>query len=268
MKKHGLIHIFANNTEISQQTRSHLTMRLTGAGYTVTDSFSSDTELIICIGGDGTFLEAVHTLGFPSCPIIGVNTGHLGFFQEISPENMDRFISDYEKGEYSIQTLNTVLATVTDRRGTQSSHLGLNEIVIKGRHSYSVHLYISIDGVPIEKFSGDGILVATSAGSTAYNYSLGGSIADPRLKLLQVTPMAPMNTTAYRSFTSSILLPADLSLGVVPEHEENCIFITNDGIETGYTDVRDIKVEVSDTSVNLLRFKNYDFWNKVKTKFL
>ena len=104
---------------------------------------------------------------------------------------MDRFISDYEKGEYSIQTLNTVLATVTDRRGTQSSHLGLNEIVIKGRHSYSVHLYISIDGVPIEKFSGDGILVATSAGSTAYNYSLGGSIADPRLKLLQVTPRLP-----------------------------------------------------------------------------
>ena len=68
-------------------------------------------------------------------------------------------------------------------------------------------------GVSIEKFSGDGILVATSAGSTAYNYSLGGSIVDPRLKLLQVTPIAPMNTTAYRSFTSSILLPSDLTIG-------------------------------------------------------
>ena len=268
MKKTGSINIFTNHTEISEKTRAHLAGKLTDAGYKVTDSFSHETELIICVGGDGTFLEAVHTLDFPQCPIIGVNTGHLGFFQEISPESMDSFISDYGKGEYSIQTLNTVLATVTDRHGRQSRHLGLNEIVIKGRHSYSVHLYISIDGVPIEKFSGDGILVATSAGSTAYNYSLGGSIADPRLKLLQVTPMAPMNTTAYRSFTSSILLPADLSLGVVPEHQENCIFITNDGIETGYTDVKDIKVEVSDTSVRLLRFKNYDFWNKEKTKFL
>ena len=77
-----------------------------------------------------------------------------------------------------------------------------------------------------------------------------------------------MNTIAYRAFTSSVLLPAELSLGIVPEQTENTIFITNDGIETGYTDVGEIRVEASDTVVNLLRFKDYDFWNKVKTKFL
>ena len=88
---------------------------------------------------------------------------------------------------------------------------------IKGSDSYSIHLNISIGGSFIERFSGDGLLIATPAGSTAYNYSLGGSIVDPRLKILQVTPIAPMNTTAYRSFTSSILLPSDLSLGVVPD---------------------------------------------------
>ena len=131
-----------------------------------------------------------------------------------------------------------------------------------------VHLYICIDGVSIEKFSGDGILVATSAGSTAYNYSLGGSIVDPRLKLLQVTPIAPMNTTAYRSFTSSILLPADLTIGIVPEEEENKIFIMNDGIETGYSQVSEIHITASDKTVQLLRFKDYDFWDKIKTKFL
>lgn len=123
--------------------------------------------------------------------------------------------------------------------------------------------------MPIEKFSGDGILIATPAGSTAYNYSLGGSIVDPRLKLLQVTPIAPMNTTAYRSFTSSLLLPAELSLGVVPEKQyENRIAVINDGIETIYTDVTDINVRMSDKSVHLIRLKDYDFWNKVKTKFL
>ena len=110
--------------------------------------------------------------------------------------------------------------------------------------------------------------MATSAGSTAYNYSLGGSIVDPRLQLLQVTPLAPMNTTAYRSFTSSILLPDDLCLGVVPEKPENRIYITNDGIETCYSDVKSIEVSASDKHVNLIRFNNYDFWNKVKDKFL
>ena len=78
-----------------------------------------------------------------------------------------------------------------------------------------------------------------------------------------------MNTTAYRSFTSSILLPSELSLGVVPESSKsNRIFLMNDGIEHEYTDVKEIKVEFSDTIINLLRFESYDFWDKVKTKFL
>ena len=267
MKK-KLINIFTNETEKSVETCAELTVKLRDKGYDVTEKYSQDTALIICIGGDGAFLKAVHSCSFPSCPIIGITTGHLGFFQEISPDNLDRFIDDYENGEYSIQKLNTVLATIKTNNGHEYRHEGLNEIVIKGRQSYSIHLFISIDGMPIEKFSGDGILVATSAGSTAYNYSLGGSIVDPRLNALQVTPIAPMNTIAYRAFTSSILLPAELSLEVVPEKKENMIFIASDGIETGYSNVSEIKVEASDTVVNLLRFKDYDFWNKVKTKFL
>jgi len=268
MKK-KLVNIFTNNTNISLDTKTELTKKLIDKGYAVTGEFSKDAELIICIGGDGALLKTIHSCDFPECPVIGVNTGHLGFFQEVRPEDLDRFISDYENNQYSIQELNTVMATITTKDGHEYNHVGLNEIVIQGRPSYTVHLYISIDDMPIEKFSGDGILIATPAGSTAYNYSLGGSIVDPRIKLLQVTPIAPMNTTAYRSFTSSLLLPAELSLGVVPEKQyENRMAIINDGIETIYTDVTDIKVKMSDTSVKLLRLKDYDFWNIVKTKFL
>lgn len=268
MKK-KLINIFTNNTNISLDTRTELTKKLTDRGYAVTGEFSDDAELIICIGGDGALLKTIHSCNFPKCPVIGVNTGHLGFFQEVRPEDLDRFVSDYEQKQYSIQELSTVMATITTKDGHKYNHIGLNEIVIQGRPSYTVHLYISIDDIPIEKFSGDGILIATPAGSTAYNYSLGGSIVDPRLRLLQVTPIAPMNTTAYRSFTSSLMLPAELSLGVVPEKQhENRMAIINDGIETIYTDVTDINVRMSDTSVHLLRLKDYDFWNKVKTKFL
>lgn len=268
MKK-KLINIFTNNTNISLDTKSELTKKLIERGYAVTAEYSSDAELIICIGGDGALLKSIHSCNFPECPVIGINTGHLGFFQEVRPENLDGFIDNYRNGQYTIQELSTVKATVTTNDGHEYNHIGLNEIVIQGRPSYTVHLHISIDDMPIEKFSGDGILIATPAGSTAYNYSLGGSIVDPRLKLLQVTPIAPMNTTAYRSFTSSLLLPAELSLGVVPEKQyENRIAVINDGIETIYTDVTDINVRMSDKSVHLIRLKDYDFWNKVKTKFL
>lgn len=115
----------------------------------------------------------------------------------------------------------------------------------------------------------DGLLVATSSGSTAYNYSLGGSIVDPRIKLLQVTPIAPMNTTAYRSFTSSILLPWDLALEIKPEYiKSDKTHIIADGFETAVTKADKITIKVSSSIVNLVRFSHYDFWEKVKGKFL
>ncbi|MEG0829218.1 MAG: NAD(+)/NADH kinase [Anaerovoracaceae bacterium] len=263
------INLFTNGTAISKETQNVLTEKLKASGFSVDEQYSEDCELLVCIGGDGTLLEAVHTYDFPNIPLVGINTGHLGFFQEVSPDNLDTFIEGYNYGKYTLQPLNTVKATVTTQSGKKQIHRGLNEIVIKGKSSYSVHLNISIGASPIERFSGDGIVVATSAGSTAYNYSLGGSIVDPRLKLLQVTPMAPMNTTAYRSFTSSMLLPSDLSLDVIPEYpKDNHLFILNDGIETDYVNVSSIKVEFSEKVVNLLRFESYDFWDKVKSKFL
>lgn len=262
------VFIYANDTEMSAKIEKLLRKKLVKSGLRVYEQLEADTALIICIGGDGTLLRCLRSCDFPTIPVVGINTGHLGFFQELSPDDLDHFISDYENGQYTIQHLSTVAAEVTTKDGRTNRHIGLNEIVIKGRQSYAVHLHICIDGVSIEKFSGDGILVATSAGSTAYNYSLGGSIVDPRLKLLQVTPIAPMNTTAYRSFTSSILLPSDLTIGIVPEEEENKIFIMNDGIETGYSQVSGISITASDKTVQLLRFKDYDFWDKIKTKFL
>ena len=262
------ISVFQNGNELSEQTYRILKDSLTRRGYAVIDDYSDSTELIVCIGGDGALLKAIHACDFPSCLIAGINTGHLGFFQDVLPENIEDFLDQYESGEYDIQKLNTVRGIVTDEKGVEHTLVGLNEITIMGSRSSSIHLDISIGDCPIERFSGDGLIVASSAGSTAYNYSMGGAIADPRLKLLQVTPVAPMNTTAYRSFTSSILLPSELSLGVLPEKDENLIYVINDGIENEYRNFRSIEVSVSDTSVRLLRLKGYDFWSKVKDKFL
>ena len=262
------VKIYSNDTQLSIETEKILSQKLKDAGFTIAEEFTDECELLICVGGDGAFLEAVHMYRFPDIPIIGISTVHLGFFQEIPADQLDLFISHYLEKKYQIQTLNTVEAYVTLPHQTIVLN-GLNEIVIKGRNTYAIHLSISIGGKFIERCSGDGILVATPAGSTAYNYSLGGSIVDPRIKLLQVTPIAPMNTTSYRSFTSSILLPSDLQLGVVPEEmRDPTIFIINDGIQHRYNNVRNIEIKFSDKTLKLLRFENYYFWDKVKSKFL
>lgn len=265
--KNRIVSVFSNLTEKSIETKSWLIEKFAKAGFTVKDKFDSDSELIVCIGGDGAFIQALHECDFPETPFLGINTGHLGFFQEYAPENVDLCIENYLNNRYRIQPLTTVGAEITHSEGRHILR-ALNEVVIRTANFYTVHLSISIGGSFIEKFSGDGICVASPAGSTAYNYSLGGAIVDPRLKVLQVTPIAPMNTTAYRSFTSSILLPSDLYLGVVPEESYEEIKIITDSIENKFMKVEDIKIKLSDKVVNLVRFESYDFWDKVKTKFL
>lgn len=265
-----IINVFANNTELSQVTKKLLKQKLEKSDFFVPPEYDPNAELIICVGGDGSFLEALHKYDFPAIPFIGVNTGHLGFFQEVQPDGLDEFIFKYKQGKYETQHLKTVKAEVTSAQGKQE-FMGLNEIFVKGVKSRPVHLNLSIGGSFIERFSGDGILVSTPAGSTAYNYSLGGCIVDPRLSLLQVTPIAPMNTTAYRSFTSSLILPPDLSIRVNPEYSENRgkgLLIVTDGMEHLLKDAEEITFEFSNAIIKLLRFENYEFWTKVKSKFI
>ncbi len=261
--------VLSNDTEQSVEARRDLVGILRAEGLLTQDVPAEDTDIIVTIGGDGATLDAIHKYDFPDVPVVGVNTGHLGFFQEIHPEELESFIKDLKSGHYSTQELTTVEAEITDSRGKVTKLTGLNEVVIRGADTGSSHFDISIGGSIIERFSGDGILIATSAGSTAYNYSLGGSIVDPGLKLLQVTPIAPMNTTAYRSFTSSILLPGDVEIGIVPEYTKKEItYIIIDGFENEFREVKRIKAALSDRTLKIIRFEGYDFWSKVKSKFL
>jgi NAD+ kinase len=263
-----VINVFANENAISRETRRILKHKLEKSGFVVPRDYDADAELIICVGGDGSFLHTLHKYDFPNIPFIGINTGHLGFFQELYPDQMDEFIFKYKKGSYAIQEFKTIganISTVNEKTYVR----GLNEIVIRGDKSITAHLNISIEDSFVERFSGDGILVATPAGSTAYNYALGGSIVDPRLSLLQITPIAPMNTTAYRSFMSSVIVPPDLTVNIYPEYtSDNSILIIVDGLEYRFQEITDISINFSETTVKLLRFENYDFWNKVKSKFL
>ncbi len=266
--KNKKILVYSNGTPVSDETAELLMQKLTSSGYFPVTEFNGDEELIVCIGGDGGFLEAIHKFNFPHIPFIGINTGHLGFFQEIMPEQLDEFIFNYGQGKYILQPMSTVKGKILERNGKITKIKGLNDIVIRSADANTIHLNISIGGSFIERFSGDGIVVSTAAGSTAYNYSLGGAIVDPRLKMLQVTPIAPMNTTAYRAFTSSIMLPSKLPLTVVPDAELKLTKVAVDGRQTLLDDIERIDIGFSNTYVNLLRFESYDFWNKVKTKFL
>lgn len=265
MKK---IFIYANDTEMSKTIERELRMKLFKSGLLVYDEFSDETELIVCIGGDGTMLSLMQDLDFPSTPVVGINTGHLGFFQEVRPDKIDDFIFSYTTNDYYLQPFSAVKSVVVTSEG-EFSHTALNDIAVKGAPTCPVHLNLSINDSFIERFSGDGLCIATTAGSTAYNYSLGGSLVDPRLNILQIAPIAPINSTAYRSFTSSILLPADDSLTIMPcTPRDNTLSIIYDGRMQVYENVQKINLELSEKVVNMVRFNDIHFWDKAKSKFL
>jgi len=260
------ISIFSKSDSRSTRTKKRLAEILKQNGFSVKDDSQNPGDLIVCIGGDGTFLKTIHHFDFPCTPVIGINTGHLGFFQEISPEELDQFVQLYKAGRYNIQPYKGIQGKIF-AEGRQHDIQGMNEIVIRGERS--IHLNVSIGNSFIQKFSGDGILLCTPAGSTAYNYSLGGSIVDPSLDVLQITPIAPMNTSAYRSFTSSVIVPEGKLITVEPEKgSSKAVLVITDGRTSKYKAIDKIQVKLSDKTVHLLRLENYDFWDKVKVKLL
>ena len=199
--------IFNNNKELSVETAARIRKILTDRDYGIIDTYTNGLDLLVCIGGDGTFLSFVHKCRFPSAPILGINTGHLGFFQEVSPEDMEKAIDEIIAGDYKVQDIKPVQARIVTARN-EFMRIGLNEILVRGQFSHVSQFSVNIDETKVQDFSGDGILISTPVGSTAYNYSLDGALVSPNLDVLQLTPVAPMNTNAYRCFHSSILLPA------------------------------------------------------------
>lgn len=266
--KSKIINVISNYNLSSQKTSNLLIEKLKSKGFIIPTKYDDNAELNICVGGDGAFLRAVHKYKFTGIPFVGINTGHLGFFQEILPENIDTFIDKYINNNYIMEKILLVKANVCTK--TSCFELfGVNEIVIKGIQSKVVHLEIFIDGNHLEKFCGDGIIISTPVGSTAYNFSSGGSIVYPSLKTLQITPLSPISSRAYRSLPNSAIVPGDITITIKPEYRyENSILIIVDGFEYRYDNITEVNFTVPEKTISKLNFDKNMYWNNLKSKFL
>lgn len=266
--KNKTINIISNKNYKSKRTSKLLSQKLKDKGFIIPEKYSNNAELNICVGGDGAFLRAVHKNRFPKIPFVGINTGNLGFFQEILPENIDDFIEKYINKEYFMEEIFLVEGEIKTKNKTYLI-TGINEIVIKHIKSKVIHLEIFIDDNHLEKFSGDGVIISTPAGSTAYNFSSGGSIVYPSLKTLQLTPVSPISSKAYRSLPNSTIVPGDIIISIKPEFRyTNSTVIINDGMDLKYNNVQSINLKISNKILYKLNFHKDMYWNNLKSKFL
>ena len=266
--KKRIINIISNRNYESRRIKEKVKEKFRGKGFIATEEYDKNAELNVCIGGDGAFLRAVHRNKFSQIPFVGINTGHLGFFQEISTNMVDSFIQDYVNGDFVNEKLCLVQADIVTKR--KSYRLtAVNEIVVKGVRSKVIHLDIFIDNNHLQKFCGDGVIISTPSGSTAYNFSAGGSIVYPTIESLQITPLSPINSKAYRSLSNSMVLSGQQKVTIKPElRYSNLTLLVNDGMEFSYDNIVKIDLSLSDKTINMLKFNQYSYWENLKSKFL
>lgn len=167
-------------------------------------------DLVISVGGDGTLLYAFHRYchRLDKTAFVGVHTGHLGFYADWVPEEIEKLVIAIAKTPY--QVVEYPLLEVTIRYingGSAAKYLALNECTVKCV-SGTLVMDVEIRGDLFERFRGDGLCISTPTGSTAYNKALGGAILHPSLEAIQVTEMASINNRVFRTIGSPLVLPA------------------------------------------------------------
>jgi len=167
-----------------------------GVAYRLESSIAelSATDLVIVLGGDGTLLHAIRELGPRPVPILGVNVGSLGFLTEVSIAEIEALLEPIFKGQFDVTERPLLVASIEDERGAAITELtALNDVVIDegSRTRRAVRLRVLLGAEEIGSFIGDGVLIATPAGSTAYNLSAGGPILAPGVRSLVVTAICP-----------------------------------------------------------------------------
>ena len=148
-----------------------------------------ECDLLMVLGGDGTLLSALDYALPKNIPMLGINLGRMGFMTEVDPANLRRDVSEVLDGNYTIDSR----MTLTVAGQNENNYFALNDIVLT-RSTPSVRilsLEIEVNGIVVDRISGDGLIVATATGSTAYSLSAGGPIIRPGLDCLVITPICP-----------------------------------------------------------------------------
>ena len=223
-----------------------------------------DSDLILCLGGDGTLLNAARSLEGRDIPILGVNLGGLGFLTAVPSAEIDSCLDAVIAGAYQIENRRLLKAVVTDRGKEHLVLHALNDIVLdEGTFSRrAVVLRMTIDGEYIGTFTADGLVVATPTGSTAYSLSAGGPIVQPDVPALVVTPIC-----AHSLSIRPLVFSNDEKVDVENLLPEVTLKITADGQDAHpLAPGMRIRVEQSERSVRLAFLGRRHYYEILRTK--
>lgn len=197
----------------SAVARAEAALRLYGV-EPVDKSYAGPVDLVLVIGGDGTILRASEEARRRDIPLVGVNTGHVGFLAEADPDAIEQVVADLVAGRFTVETRMTIDVEVIAPDGRITHDWALNEAALEKRdRARMLEVAIGVDGQAVSSFGCDGIVMSTPTGSTAYAYSGGGPVIWPEVEALLLVPLA-----AHALFTRPLVLGPRSCLEIVVHH--------------------------------------------------
>ncbi|MDL2289073.1 NAD(+)/NADH kinase [Oscillospiraceae bacterium OttesenSCG-928-F05] len=221
-------------------------------------------DVIVTLGGDGTILRIAGAAAEAEKPILGINLGRLGFLTEIEASEIDLICQKLLPGKYTVDT--RMMAHTSIERGSETLYHGLSlndAVVTNGERARIVALKLWADGHLLTALKGDGVIVATPSGSTAYSLAAGGPVIAPHADVLTVTPVC-----AHGLGAKSFVLPGDSTVYIENVTEgEKAAYLTVDGRQTIALALGDrVKIVKSRRKCLLIRLKNRNFYDIVSEK--
>lgn len=232
-------------------------------------TFSQQQELaalrpnfLFSIGGDGTFIDAANLVGDSGIPILGINTGRIGFLTNVNRNNFQEAYNFLQKSDYQIEK-RSLLQITSDNSDTLPASFALNDLSIHP-HGDSINaIHVMANGEHLNTYWGDGLIMATPTGSTAYSLSCGGPILVPSANVMVLTPIASHSLTVR-----PIVLPTDNELKIKVESRSHRFILSVDSHRITMNDDVTLTVSRAPYTIATIRLPNADFYSVIREKLL
>jgi NAD+ kinase len=225
--------------------------------------FKSGIDLSFSIGGDGTFIENVKFIRDSKVPVMGINTGRLGFLANISKENLEEAMEMVYTKNFEHQK-RSLIKVETAQNYFGEDNFALNEITLQKKDSSSmITVHASLEGKYLNSYWADGLIVATPSGSTGYSLSCGGPIITPGCEVHILTPIAPHNLNVR-----PIVIPDHMPIRLSIEGRNRTYLMSIDGKSVPIKNEEELSISKANYMINVIKFKDNNFLDTIRNKML
>lgn len=233
------------------------------SGVTVFDGNNFDADFVISMGGDGTFLRAASMVGSKQVPILGINTGRLGFLADVTAQEIDHTIQALYEGDYAVET-RSVIEVSTSGQKLKGYRCALNDVAILKRDNASmITIHCTVNGDYLTTYQADGLIMSTPTGSTAYSLSNGGPIIVPGTHVFLLTSVAPHSLNVR-----PIVLSEDSEIQLTVESRTHNYLVALDGRSEPLQETTRLRLRKAPYRVRVIKRADTKYFHTLREKMM